>query len=64
MGVKVLNACVPILGNHFWVYSSGLTDQGWEVTVRDVNTGAIRNYSNANGHLSSTFADTGAFDCP
>lgn len=63
MGVKVLNACIPALGNKFWVFISGLTDQGWTVTVRDTQTGSIRTYSNATGHLSSTFADTSAFNC-
>jgi hypothetical protein len=63
MGVKVLNACVPILGNKFWVFVSGLTDQGWTVTVRDTQTGAVRTYGNPVGKLSSTFADTAAFSC-
>jgi hypothetical protein len=62
MGVKVLNACVPF--NRWWVYTSGLTDQGWTVHVRDTATGATQEYSNALGHLSSTFADTSAFTCP
>ena len=64
MGVKVLNACVPFLGNKYWVFVSGLTDQGWTVHVRDTQTGATRTYANAVGHLSTTFADTGAFNCP
>jgi hypothetical protein len=62
MGVKVLNACA--VNDSFWVYTSGLTDQGWTVHVRDTATGATQTYSNALGHLSSTFADTGAFSCP
>jgi hypothetical protein len=63
MGVKVLNACIPAFGNKFWVFISGLTDQGWQVTIRDTQTGAIKTYSNARGHLSTTFADTAAFNC-
>lgn len=63
MGVKVLNACVPPFSK-YWVFISGLTDQGWTVNVRDTQTGIIRTYSNAVGHLSSTFADTNAFTCP
>lgn len=62
MGVKVLDACT--LNGKFWVYTSGLTDQGWTVHVRDTVTGATQIYSNAVGHLSSTFADTSAFSCP
>jgi hypothetical protein len=63
MGVKVLNACIPAFGNKYWVFISGLTDQGWTVTVRDTRTGAVKTYSNPIGHLSTTFADTAAFDC-
>lgn len=63
MGLKVLDACVPLFGNKYWVFISGLTDQGWLVTVRDTRTGAVKTYSNAAGHLSSTFADTAAFGC-
>jgi hypothetical protein len=63
MGVKVLNACIPAFGNKYWVFISGLTDQGWQVTIRDTQTGAIKTYSNDRGHLSTTFADTAAFDC-
>jgi hypothetical protein len=62
MGVKVLNACS--FNDSFWVYISGLTDQGWTVHVRDTATGAMQTYSNALGHLSSTFADINAFSCP
>jgi trypsin len=63
IGVKVLNACIPAFGNKFWVFISGLTDQGWDVTIRDTQTGAIKSYSNPRGHLSTTFADTAAFNC-
>jgi len=63
MGVKVLNACIPVFGNKYWVFVSGLTDQGWTVTVRDSQTGAVKTYTNAVGHLSTTFADTAAFNC-
>lgn len=63
MGVKVLNACIPAFGNKFWVFVSGLTDQGWQLTVRDLRNGETKTYSNTRGHLSSTFADTAAFNC-
>lgn len=63
MGVKVLNACIPLFDDKFWVFISGLTNQGWVVTVRDTLTGAVKTYSNPNGQLSETFADTSAFDC-
>jgi len=63
MGLKVLDACVPALGNRYWVFVSGLTDQGWTVTVRDTATGLVRAYTNEVGTLSETFADTETFGC-
>jgi hypothetical protein len=63
MSVKMLNACIPLFGNKFWVFVSGLTNQGWQVNVRDTQTGATKTYSNTQGNLSETFADTTAFDC-
>lgn len=63
MGLKVLDACVPELGNRFWVFASGLTDQGWTVRVRDTATGEIQRYDNALGDLSSTFRDASSFSC-
>jgi hypothetical protein len=64
LGLKVLNACSPALGNKFWVFISGLTDQGWQATIRDTQTGAVKVYTNARGHLSTTLEDLSAFDCP
>jgi hypothetical protein len=61
MGVKVLNACS--FNGKFWVYLSGLTDQGWTVHVHDTQTGAVQTYSNTLGQLSRTFADSAAFSC-
>jgi hypothetical protein len=63
IGVKVLNACIPELGNRYWVFTSGLTNQGWTVRVRDTQTGQVKIYSNPVGTLSRTFADTSAFAC-
>jgi hypothetical protein len=61
MGVKVLNGCG--LNSKYWVFISGLTDQGWTVHVRDTQTGATKTYSNAVGQLSETLADTSALSC-
>jgi hypothetical protein len=62
LGVKTLNACA--LNGKFWVFLSGLTDQGWTVHVRNTVTGETKTYSNAVGHLSQTFSDVSAFNCP
>lgn len=61
MGVKVLNGCA--FTGKYWVFISGLTDQGWAVHVRDTQTGATRTYSNPVGQLSQTIADTSALSC-
>jgi subtilisin family serine protease len=63
MGVKVLNACIPALGNKYWVFASGLTDQKWTLRVLDTQTGAMKSYTNNLNHLSTTFADVAAFNC-
>ncbi|HVG06284.1 MAG TPA: hypothetical protein VNM67_01155, partial [Thermoanaerobaculia bacterium] len=61
--VKVLNGCA--LGGHYWVFMSGLTNVGVQVTVTDTKTGAVKTYNNP---LNKTFApvlDTSAFaSCP
>jgi len=61
MGVKVLDACA--INGKYWVYISGLTDQGWTVTVRDTRNDALKTYDNPVGALSTTFADSTAFSC-
>jgi hypothetical protein len=63
MGLKILDACV--VNQRFWVFISGLTDQGWTVHIRDSQTEATKTYSNAVGHLTSTTADTASgLSCP
>ncbi len=62
MGLKILPACG--LNNHFWVFIGGLTNQGWTVNILDTATGHTKAYSNANGHLTATIADTSALTCP
>jgi hypothetical protein len=62
MGLKVLDACA--LNNRFWVFLSGLTDQGWTARIRDTQTGNTRTYSNPVGRLTPTIADTAALPCP
>src|SRR5258705_6340730 len=61
MGLKVLDACG--LNAKYWVFISGLTDQGWTATIRDTQTWASKSYSNSLHHLSQTVADTSALSC-
>jgi len=62
--VKVLNACVPALGNKFWVFLTAGTDVGYEVTVTDTTTGLSRSYSNPAGTAAVPVQDVNAFVCP
>jgi hypothetical protein len=62
MGVKMVDACTPPF-DAFWVYVSGLTNQGYRLTVRDSATGAIRQYENPHGVYPQTVGDTAAFPC-
>jgi hypothetical protein len=62
MGLKMLNACT--LNGNFWVFISGLTDQGWQVNILDTQTGNSVSYSNDIGTLTPTTADTTALPCP
>jgi subtilisin family serine protease len=62
LGLKILDACG--LNGKFWVFLSGLTDQGWTVRIRDTATGATKTYANPIGRLTPTTADTSALSCP
>jgi len=62
MGVKMVNACVPPF-DRFWAFISGLTNQGYTVTIRDTATGAVKNYNNPLGTYPQTVGDTNAFLC-
>lgn len=61
--VKVLDACVPF--GRYWVYAAGLTDVAVTLDVQDLETGAIRRYSNPLGYPFTPIHDVGAFaGCP
>jgi len=62
--VKVLNACTQPVP-HFWVFASGLTNVGVDLTVTDTKTGNTKTYSNPLGQPFQAIQDTGAFaTCP
>jgi hypothetical protein len=44
----------------FWVFFGALSDVEYTITVTDTQTGAVKTYSNSQGHLASV-ADTAAF---
>jgi hypothetical protein len=59
--VKVLDPCVQ--RSHFWVFLSANTNVAFTVTIYDTVSGLTRFYSNAQGHIADTVADTAAFPC-
>ncbi len=64
MGVKMVDACS--FNDSFWVFVSGLTNQFFEVTIIDVDTGQTRTYSNPLNQYPQTIGATdgvSGFDC-
>ena len=63
--VKVLNACVPALGNKYWVFFAATTNVEFALTVIDTQTGAVKVYTNPANTPAVPVQDTNAFaTCP
>jgi plastocyanin len=63
--VKVLNACIPALGNTYWVFYAATTNAQFTLTVSDTKTGQVQVYTNPLNHAATPVQDTHAFDtCP
>ena len=63
MLVKVLDGCA--FNGHYWVFASGATDVGWELTIEDTESGETWTGSNPLGQRSPAITDTAAFaTCP
>jgi hypothetical protein len=61
--VKVIDGCA--LNGAYWVFASGLTDLGVQLTAVDTKTGARKTYLNSPGLPFPTVQDTAAFTtCP
>jgi CSLREA domain-containing protein len=58
--LKVLDGCG--VNNRFWVFASGLTDVGVEITVEDTLTGESWLYGRQRGTPFPTVTDTNAFE--
>jgi hypothetical protein len=56
--VKVVDG--RAFNNHYWVFYGALSDVAYTITVTDSTTGAVKTYSNPQGHLASN-ADITAF---
>lgn len=65
MLIKVLNACVPPLGNKYWVFFSATTNVEFAVVVTDTQTGKTRGYYNPLSRPAPPVQDVSAFaTCP
>jgi hypothetical protein len=61
LAVKILDACYPPY-NRFWVFASGMTDVGVELTVEDTVAGVEKRYLHpGGGQPFETILDTDAF---
>jgi len=62
LSVKVLDGCA--INGRYWVFLSGSTNVGYNVSVQDLEAPAFRrDYSNALGYTATTVTDTDAFAC-
>ncbi len=63
--IKVLNACVPAVGNRYWVFAGGLTNVNTVITVTDTQAGISKTYTNPPNTKFLPIQDTAAFaTCP
>jgi hypothetical protein len=63
--IDVLDACVPELGNHFWVFAGFLTNVGFDLTVTDSQGTQTKQYIHQPGPAAQAIEDTSAFaSCP
>ncbi|MEM7049927.1 MAG: right-handed parallel beta-helix repeat-containing protein [Acidobacteriota bacterium] len=61
--VKAIDGCSTVGGS--WVFASGLTNRGVELTVEDLSTGRSRVYRQDEGPAFTAIQDTSTFDlCP
>jgi hypothetical protein len=60
--VRVIDACVPALGNRYWVFASPLTNVQWSLEVGDYRASLAINYWANQGQIK-VVQDTEGFDC-
>ena len=65
MLIKVLNACVPTLGNKYWVFYAATTNVEFTLTVTDTQRGKVKVYFNPLNRTAPPVQDVSAFaTCP
>lgn len=62
VSAKMIDGCG--LGGHFWFFAAGLTNLNVVIVVTDVQTGAVRTYTNPANAAFQPILDTSAFACP
>ena len=61
MLIKVVDGCA--VTHNYWVFYAATTNVGLTTTVTDTKTGAVRIYTNADGHAAAPVEDVTAFSC-
>ena len=65
MLIKVLNACIPSLGNKYWIFFAATTNVEFTTTVTDTQSGKVKVYFNPLGTSAPPVQDVNAFaTCP
>lgn len=63
MLAKVINGCAA--NGHYWVFAASTTNVGYQLSVRDTQTGMVREYSNPLGRSADAITDSEALAvCP
>jgi hypothetical protein len=63
--VKVLNGCGSGFANNYWVFTSALTNQHYEIEITDIHSGVTKRYFNYQGVIAPQVQDLQAFaTCP
>ena len=61
--VKVLDGCE--FNDRYWVFAAAATDVEYTLTIKDTQTGTVREYFNPLGRSAAAITDTDAFaTCP
>lgn len=63
MLAKVLDGCA--VNDHYWVFAASTTNLGYRLSVRDTQTGTVREYANPLGRSANAITDSEALAvCP
>lgn len=63
MLLKVLDACIPVLGERHWVFFAATTTVEFDLEILDTATGMVKHYLNPLGTAALPVTDTEGFPC-